>query len=175
MLGIKDYEPIFYTDINDFIKNQSKALRLLVGSTIEEIWTVHEGTDGEFWGDCPVILVIGGKQLEFCSIRDEISITWDEIDGKGKIDWYGIQELNLKWRKNAIRSNRSFIGKQIEGVEIIQMKQEAYDLSGILLHSVLWLNGIGFNTGDRYLSIINALDETGFSDVRDKNHMYTKI
>ena len=88
---------------------------------------------------------------------------------------YGIQELNLKWRKNAIRSNRSFIGKQIEGVEIIQMKQGAYDLSGILLHSVLWLNGIGFNTGDSYLSIINALDETGFSDVRDKNHMYTKI
>ena len=175
MLGIKDYEPIFYTDINDFIKNQSKALRLLVRSTIEEIWTAHEGTNGEYWGDCPVILVIGGKQLEFCSIRDEISITWDEIDVKGKLDWYGSQELNLEWRKNAIRSNRSFIGKQIEGIEIIQMKHEAYDLSGILLHSVLWLNGIGFNTEDKYLSIINALDETGFSDVRDKNHMYTKI
>ena len=56
------------------------------------------------------------------------------------------------------------------------MKHEAYDLSGILLHSSsTQLNGIGLNTKDKYLSIINAFDETGFSDVRDKNHMYTKF
>jgi hypothetical protein len=176
MLGIKDYEPIFYTDINEFINTHGKGLRDLIGSTIAEIWTVQEISDGDFWADCPVILLIGGKQLEFCSFNDrEIAVTWNEIDLKEKLDWYGNQELNLEWRKNAIDNFSFFIGKQIEEIEVIQMTQEAIGSNGKILHSSLLLNGLGFGFGASYFSIFNDVDETGFSFLRDNNFIYTKL
>ncbi|MBS4209498.1 hypothetical protein [Bacillus sp. FJAT-50079] len=175
ILGIHNYEPIFYTDINDFIKDHGEVLKGVIGSTIEEIWTVHKRMDGEFWADCPIILIIGGKRLVFCSIRDEISITWGQIDVMRELDWYGSQESNLEWRKNALSRYHSFIGKTKEDIEVIQRKQEAYDLSGVLLDLELSLNGIGLNTGDSYLSIFNAFDETGFTDIKEKNRIYIKI
>lgn len=176
MLGIKDYEPIFYTDINEFINFHGDSLRQLIGSTIEGIWTVHEISDGEFWADCPVILVVGGRQLEFCSFNDrEIAVTWNEIDLKEKLDWYGNDELNLEWRKNAFGNFSLFIGKQMEEIEVIEMTQEAIDSKGNVLHSNLLLNGLGFGIGSSYFSIYNAFDETGISYLRDDNLIYTKL
>ncbi|MBT2729209.1 hypothetical protein J7E63_20135 [Bacillus sp. ISL-75] len=176
MLGINDYNPTFYTDLNEFIKEQRDSLRSLIGLKLDEVWTVHEMSDGEFWSDCPVILGIGGQQLEFCSFNDrEIAVTWNEIDLKEKLDWYGNQELILEWRKSAIGNISSFIGKQIEEIEVIEMTQEAFDSKGRLLHSNLLLNGLGFCIGASYFSIFNAFDETGFSYLRDENLIYTKL
>ncbi|MED4019188.1 hypothetical protein [Sutcliffiella cohnii] len=176
MLGIKDYEPIFYTDINEFINFHGDSLRKLIGSTIEGIWTVHEISDGEFWADCPVILVVGGRQLEFCSFNDrEIAVTWNEIDLKEKLDWYGNDEFNLEWRKNAFGNFSLYIGKQMEEIEVIEMTQEAIDSKGNVLHSNLLLNGLGFGIGSSYFSIYNAFDETCISYLRDDNLIYTKL
>ncbi|KGR80094.1 hypothetical protein [Ureibacillus sinduriensis] len=176
MLGIKNYNPKFYTDKNEFMKKHSDTLKSLIDSNLREVWTVHETSDGEFWADCPVILVIGEKQLEFCSFKDnEIGVTWGEIDLKVKLDWYGNQELNLEWRKNAIENISSFIGSRIEEIEVIEMAQETFDSKDNLLQSNLLLNGLGFYMRESYFSIFNALDETRFSFLRENNLMYTKV
>ncbi|WP_417899850.1 hypothetical protein ABN702_06085 [Bacillus haimaensis] len=176
MLGIKSYEPTFFKDKDKFIQEHRDKLRSLNGLNIDEVWTVHELSDGEFWADCPVIIVVGGKQLEFCSFNDsEIAVTWNDIDLKVKLDWYGNQKLNLEWRKNAIKNITPFIGKQIEKIEVIEMTQEVFDLKGKLLHSNLLLNGLGFGFSNSYISIYNAFDETGLSNLRNGNLIYTKV
>ncbi|AXI00933.1 hypothetical protein DV702_15180 [Sporosarcina sp. PTS2304] len=176
MLGIKDYNPKFYTDKNEFIKEHGATLKSLIGSNLREVWTVHEASDGEFWADCPVILLIGEKQLEFCSFKDdEIAVTWDEIDLKETVDWYGDQELNLEWRKNAIENTALFIGRQIEKIEVIEMTQEAIDAKDNLIHSNVWLSGLGFSVRECYVSIFNTFDETGFSFSKKENLIYTKV
>ncbi|MFD1778498.1 hypothetical protein ACFSFW_07440 [Fredinandcohnia salidurans] len=162
MFGIKNYEPIFYSNYNEFIKEHGEGLRRLKGSPLEAIITVHNANDGEFWSDCPVILVIGGIQLEFCTFKDCVSVTWDEIDMNERLDWYGSQNLQLEWQKNIVENVTSMIGKKIEEVEIIEASP------GIL-------HGIGFQIGANYVSIFNALDETGFAYVKDEGFAYTKL
>ena len=111
MLGIKNYTPTFYDDKGEFIKNHKAMLKSLIGLSFREVWTVHEVSDGEFWADCPVILVIGDHQLEFSSFNDrEIAITWNEIDLKEKLDWYNNPEVKLEWRKNEIKNISLLIG-----------------------------------------------------------------
>ncbi|QCR31967.1 hypothetical protein [Lysinibacillus sp. SGAir0095] len=83
--------------------------------------------------------------------------------------------MNLEWRKNAIDNIFSFIGRRVEGIEVIEMTQKEFDTKDILLESNMLLNGLGFSIGESYLSIFNALDETGFSFLREDNLMYTKI
>ena len=162
MFGIKEYEPIFFSDTYEFMKEHGEGLRRLKGSQLEAIITVHHAKDGEFWSDCPVILVIGGKQLEFCSFKDCVSVTWDEIDVNEGLDWYGSQNLQLGWQENMVENVTSMIGKKIEKVEIIEASP------GIL-------HGIGFQIGASYFCIFNALDETGFSCVKNDGHTYPKL
>ncbi|TFB12911.1 hypothetical protein E3U55_16910 [Filobacillus milosensis] len=176
MLGIKNYNPTFYKDINMFIQDQKAHLRALIGLNIDEVWTVHEASDGELWADCPVIISVEGKHLEFCSFNDnEIAVTWNEIDLKKKLDWYGNQELNLEWRKNELKNITPIIGKPIEVVEVIEMKQQKFGSNDNLLCSNLLLNGLGFDMGNNYFSIFNAFDETGFSYSRYNKGIYTKV
>jgi hypothetical protein len=119
---------------------------------------------------------VEGRQLEFCSFKDnEIAVTWDEIDLGEKLEWYGNEELNLEWRKNAVENITHIIGKAIRKIEVIKMAQDAFGSEGDKLCSNLLLNGLGFDTGGGYLSIFNAFDETGFSYSRDENLLYTKI
>lgn len=167
MLGIRNYNPIFYTDKDNLIKNHFKELRSLVGEKIDAVWTVHETPSGKFWADCPVVLVVNGKQLEFCSLKDnEISITWNEINLRNKLDWYGSEEIHLEWQKNAFKSIAPYINEQINGVEVIEMKLESYDLV---------LHGIGLEFNNNYLSMFNAFDVTGFTYEKLENLSYTKV
>lgn len=173
VFGIKNYTPTFYEDKNKFIEEHRNKLRSLIGLNIDEVWTVHDASDGLFWGDSPVIIGVKGKQLEFCSFKDnEIAVTWDEIDLEEKLDWYGNRDLNLEWRKNAIENINDIIGQAIKKIEVIEMmfdSKENHPFSTLLLH------GLGFVIEKGYLSIFNAFNEIGFSYSRDERHLYTKI
>ncbi|WP_227936432.1 hypothetical protein [Alkalihalobacillus deserti] len=54
VLGIKNYKPTFYKDKNKFIQDHKEHLRALIGLNIDEVWMVHEVSDGKLWADCPV-------------------------------------------------------------------------------------------------------------------------
>ncbi|MEH7380970.1 hypothetical protein V7138_10855 [Bacillus sp. JJ1533] len=162
MLGIKNYEPNFFSDTTELIKQHAQHLRILIGTKLEGIWTVHEATDGEIWADCPVILGIGGKQVELCSFKDGFSITWNKIDIKKKLNWYGSEELHLVWEKNRVEDLSINLGKQIKEIEIIETSPGS-------------LHGIGFQMGSSYFSVFNGFDETQFSYERDKDLLYTKL
>lgn len=161
MFGMKDYVPNFFCDKNAFLLEHGKRLRQLRGSKFESLVTVHD-EGGELWADCPVILIAGGIQVEFCSFKEDISLTWNEIDTTEKLDWYGISDLFLEWKTNMFDDESPIIGKSIKEIEIIEGNP------GQLL-------GIGFSFGENYFSLFNALDETAFSFVRDDSLLYTKI
>ena len=162
MFGFTDYEPIFFSDKDEFLKKHEEQLRRLIGSKLEAILTIYDVIDDEFWGDCPVILVIGGKQVEFCSFKEGVSVTWDEIDVNEELDWYGSQNLQLEWQKNRNVDAASMIGKKIEKVEMIEASP------GIFI-------GLGFQIGASYFSIFNAFDETDVSFMKDAKHIYTTL
>jgi hypothetical protein len=159
-----------------FIEGHGDKLRSLIGLNIDKVWTVHKAQNGEFWADCPIIIGVEGKQLEFCSFKDnKIAVTWDEIDLGEKLDWYGNQELNLEWRRNAIENIAHIIGKAIRKIEVIEMPQDAFDSKDNKLCSNHLLNGLGFDTGKGYLSIYNSFDETGLSFSRNENLLYSQV
>lgn len=172
MFGIKNYTPMFFEDKNKFTKKHRNKLRSLIGLNIDEVWTVHDASNGLFWAESPVIIGVEGNQLEFCSFKDnEIAVTWDEIDLEEKLDWYGIQDLNLEWRKNAIENINDIIAQAIREIEIIEVMFDSKENNSFST----FLQGLGFAIEKGYLSIFNAFDETGFSYSKDGRYLYTML
>lgn len=56
MLGINHYEPTFYTESEDIIKEIGPRLKELIGKRVLEVWIVWENIANEWFKDCPVIL-----------------------------------------------------------------------------------------------------------------------
>lgn len=63
MFGIKNYNPTFYGDENDFLMAKKQDMELVVGKSIEKIYWVWDSNNNEWFTDCPVLL-----QLEDCSV-----------------------------------------------------------------------------------------------------------
>ncbi|TYS48523.1 hypothetical protein [Bacillus infantis] len=166
MLGIKNYKPVFYGDSLEFINNHGNRLRSMVNKNLCEMWTVHEVSSGEFWSDCPVVLLIGGQQLEFCSFKDQIAVSWNAIDLNESIIWYGSRDLRLEWRKNAIKGTSAFTGSPVEGADLIEAAQEGHPIT---------LRGLGLKTAKGYIALFNEFDETVLTFEKNEECLYTEI
>lgn len=166
MLGIKNYKPVFYEDSLGFIKNHGNRLRSMVNKNLCEMWTVHEVSSGELWGDCPVVLLIGGQQLEFCSFKDQIAVSWNAIDLNESIIWYGSRDIKLEWRKNAINGTSAFAGSPVEGADLIETAQGGHPIT---------LKGLGLKTAKGYIALFNEFDETVLTFEKNEECLYTEI
>jgi len=158
MLGIKNYNPKFYTEPPHIIRDYKVRLDKLKGKKIEEIWVVWNQDDDEWFNNLPVIIKIGDCQLELCAFKtDEFAVSFDEINMSNEIDYFGTG-IVLKWEKNKLIEFDKCISQRIVTVEIIE-----------------WLTcfiGIGFNLEDGYLAVCNGLDENEMSIVKNNNPEY---
>ena len=81
MLGIKSYNPQFYTALSQIIKDQKIRLQGLKGKKIKGIWVAWEEISDEWFSDLPVIIRFEDCQLELCAYKSgEYAITFDQID-----------------------------------------------------------------------------------------------
>lgn len=160
MLGVKDYNPKYYNNIEDIRKNHFPKLRKLIGKSISEVWAVYDCDEDELWNDCPIVLKVEDCQFEMSVFKDnEIAITWNDINLLEELDWYGCKEVKLEWKKNTIKEIRNQFGKPIQDIEIMEYLSETYDGRTKKLLSSEWLlSGIGFKFKGGYFEIFNVLD-----------------
>src|SRR5689334_22831579 len=103
MLGIKNYNPKFYTKLSQIIYDHKTRLQGLKGKQIKEIWVAWEQNEDEWFNDLPVIIRFEDCQLELCAYKtDEYAVTFDQIDLSDEIDYYGT-DLVLRWEKNKLK------------------------------------------------------------------------
>ena len=148
MLGITNYKPTFYSNINLFLAEQQSLLSKIIGQKITAIWTVHDAKTNEHWADCPIVIQINDIQLEFAALYDnEIAITWNNIDLSKEINWFNSSDLTLEWRMNEVPQSKNYIGQTINDILIMELKDRGF------------LNGIYLSIENGYLTLFNNLDE----------------
>lgn len=180
MLGIKDFEPNFFTDPNTLTNVYGTTLLGLIGKEIQDYWVMWDCKENEWYADGPVILKIDNRNFEFCAYQlDEFSLTVDSIDLSKPLDWYGMgDELPLIWKKNPIAEVNRQIGRKIESINILGYNfistvvgdKTNPENVGQIHETGYMLHGIEFvfeKTGDtdneNYLEIFNALDKNGIT------------
>ena len=158
MLGIKNYNPKFYTELSQIINDYKTRLQGLKGKQIEEIWVAWEQNDDKWFNDLPVIIRFEDCQLEICAYKtDEYAVTFDQIDLSDEIDYYGT-DLVLRWEKNKLKEPNKCINKRIVNVEIIEWMAK--------------LTGMGFHLEEGYFAVCNGLDENEISINRNEEPQY---
>lgn len=161
MLGIPDYQPIFFQDAKAFRTAHVDRLQPLVGTRIDNAWSMWSGTNNEWFPDGPVILRVRGPDLELSAFQLGFGITWNAIDRSRPLRWFVQTDeddgFGLCWKEQAPAPLLAAVGKVINAVELIEGDS---DLGG----SHAWLLcGIGFRLAGGYLAVFNALDELGLS------------
>lgn len=167
MLGMPKYNPTFFKSTQELINNCSKDLTTLIGKIIAEVWIVWDENNNEWFNDCPVVLNIEGQQIELCAFKfDEFAVTFNEIDLSNKLDWYGVKDFDLEWRKACLQQFKGILNKKITDIGIIErnhrykvIHDETNPKNEGNFISDWELNGIGFYIESEYIAVENGLDE----------------
>ncbi|MGG0179151.1 hypothetical protein [Gottfriedia acidiceleris] len=163
MLGIKNYNPKFYTELTHIIIDYKKKLDKIKGKKIEGIWIAWNQEDDEWFNDLPVVIKFEDCQLELCANKtDEFAVSFDEINMSDEIEYFGT-DIVLKWENNKLSEFKKCINKRIDSIEIIEWRN--------------CLFGIGLSLEEGYLTVFNGLDENKISIVKDinQNYKYTYV
>ena len=156
MSWIQNYSPEWVED-----KEKAEALiqafaRLWVGKTIESTYVGWYVPDDEWYEDFPIIIKIDGVQFEVCWQKfDSLSITKNQIDIDNCISG---DEL-IPYKKDALSALQRATGKRIKSVKL--------GMSSMTLEDkvIPMINSLDFELENGYLTIFNALDENGVSNV----------
>lgn len=178
MFGLENYEPTFYSTINEFIKYNGVTLKNIIGKKIDESIVMWEVNDDEWHRDGVVLICVEGCNVEICNKNlNELSVTLNEINFSSDLESYDFEEFGkfkFEWRKDALAILNNVKGRIIKEIELIEYKFEyiiTYDKNireetGKKQFAYLF-NGIGFKLDDGYISFFNAGDTNGISNDRD--------
>ncbi len=163
MLGIPDYNPVFYENARDFIQAQKRHLCPLIGKAINRYFVQWEVSNEEWNSDGPIILEIDGIQHEFCAYQIGLySLTVGQIDRKAKLNWYGAGDsLPLEWRANPFLHINQILNREIEAIYIIE-----YQVENVIQFPPLCGIEFLFRGLDKKLCLFNDLDCNGMK-IRD--------
>jgi hypothetical protein len=77
--GIKNYQPQWKDSATALLELIEKAP--LIGYPVEELWSLWDEENDEWFSDGPVIIAIQGRNFEFCANKlNEFSFSVDSID-----------------------------------------------------------------------------------------------
>jgi hypothetical protein len=156
MTWIQGYNPKWVLDkveAENFIGVWS---RQWVGKTIERTFVGWYESNDSWYEDLPIILIIGGEQIEICWQKfDSLSITKNQINVDNCISY----DEKIPYRENALSALSGAIGKRILSVKL--------GMSFMTLEEkvIPMINSVDFELENGFLSIFNALDENGVSNV----------
>ena len=157
MSWIEGYSPQWVLKKQEALETVSRFGERWIGRTIEETYVGWYSKDDSWYADLPVILVIGGEQFDVCWQKfDSLSITNGQLS-KYCCKSYGEE---FPYRKDALVELSCSVGKKIEAVEL---GMSSMTLDGELIPMI---NSLDFYLVGGFLSIFNALDENGVTNVR---------
>ena len=156
MTWIQGYKP-------EWVLDKAKAEELIAawsrkwaGKSIEKTFVGWYKPDNSWYEDLPIILIIDGEQIEICWQQfDSLSITKNQIDVNNCISY----DERIPYRENALSALNKSIGKKVLSVKL--------GMSSMTLEDkvIPMINSVDFELENGYLTIFNALDENGVSNV----------
>ena len=172
MLGVPNYQPHFFQEIEVFYQTSHAILKSLIGKTINRFWLMWDETESEWFSDAPVILDISGSRYEFCAFQlDQFSFTQNQIDITQQADWYGMKsDFPLSWRENCHAQMLSSLHRTIVEINILSYnfslgKHQADQEKNFILHGIEFvLEKKHVKDEENHFTIYNALDENGLTN-----------
>jgi hypothetical protein len=162
-LGIQDYAPSQYQSAEQLESELGAELHNLIGMPLESVWLMWDAIDDEWFADGPVILGLGGRQLEVCAYRFEtLFVSLDAIDRSKPLDWYAGADsdgapFDLRWVENPpIDGLNDIVGRKIQR---IGAGEYAWELSETMSLPPWHLASMEFELEGACFAIENALDE----------------
>ena len=156
MTWIQGYKP-------EWVLDKVKAEKLIdcwsrnwVGKSIEKTLVGWYEPDDSWYEDLPIILIIDGEQIEICWQQfDSLSITKNQIDVNDCVSY----DEKIPYRENMLITLNQAIGKKIVDVKL---GMSSMTLEG---KTIPMINSVDFELENGFLTIYNALDENGVSNV----------
>ncbi len=132
MLGIKKYKLNLIGTVESGQKVFEKYFYDLIGQAINSYFVQWNLNENEWNDDAPIILLIGGKQIELTSYQLDFSLTVDRINLTNKLNWYGEgNNLPLEWVKNPFQEINKILYKPIDKIFGIEFgEDENFNLVG---------------------------------------------
>lgn len=126
--------------------------------TLDQIWVAWDRVTNDWFCDIPVILVIGGLQLEVSVHKlDELYLSFDAIDRSAPFGWADDGEWDLEWRCNPPIVERTVLGRRVTGFGSAEYAFQLADFVGTLPWVLVSLE-VELEDGAHF-AIENALDE----------------
>src|SRR5688500_3354160 len=99
--------PQFIDELQTLLSLHGDALRSLVGQRIERSWIAWDRTYDRWLAGEPVVLEIGGRQLEIQWTKiGEVAITQGRVDLRSphewKTFWAEVGGFDVEWRQDAL-------------------------------------------------------------------------
>jgi len=159
MSWINGYNPDWIVNRVDAEKLLSSWSKNWIGNSIEESFVGWYPPDDSWFADLPIILIIGGEQIEICWQKfDSLSITKNQLSRNKCIS----SGEEYPYKVNALPELAASIGKTILAVKLGMSSMTIEDITLPIINSV------DFYLAGGFLSIYNALDENAVSSVPTK-------
>lgn len=164
---------VFCTSADALLREHGLLLRSLIGQRLECSWVAWQTEDDEWFNDEPVILRIGGRNVEL--VLTELSSAWvgvNTIDVESAPNWFDCwEDYPLAWRKNAHPVLAGASEHIVVGVEVVEYLFKTRPVDGSGPETAAWvLSGLGFDLANGgYVDLFNALDEHGLSNERNES------
>ena len=114
-LGVADWRPQLFVRAADVGAALGDELRALRGQRLEAVWVMWDREGDEWWSDGPVILQIGGRQVEVSVFKsNELYVSLDAIDRDAGLFW--AEDMELVWRDSPFDELIPFVGQVVERI-----------------------------------------------------------
>jgi hypothetical protein len=156
--GIKNYQPQWKDSATGLLELIEKAP--LIGYPVEELWSLWDKENDEWFSDAPVIIGIQGRRFEFCATKlNTFSFSVDSIDVRVPVYWCSHEDSDIEpfhWVRRRNPEFADLVGEEISGIEIIESCD--LDVSSFMGLEPEMLIGVALLFEDKRLEILNGLD-----------------
>lgn len=113
--GIPDYAPAELLSTDDVRERVGEGIGELVGAVFDGAWLMWDFSSDEWVEDAPIIVCLGGHQLELClGDRQETYVSIDEIDRGRPLAWFDGANRPYQWVSNPTRDFQSLSFRRLE-------------------------------------------------------------
>jgi len=171
--GIENYEPVQLIDSKSIIKIYRETKTNFCDQQFSENWTAWSDDKNEWWEHAPIILKFGTFCHEVCWMQEyDLLISADTINTSNNFNLYDLDEYPSHWRKDALSSLQSSIGRNLLGIDLLEA--EVNYTPGSTSH--LWIPyGIIFMFNATAFCIYNAFDSNGTTTIIPTGDEYRRI
>ena len=156
MSWIERYKPKWVVEKREAEELVERWSKDWIGKRLDKAYVAWFEADDSWYEDLPIILFIGGDSIEICWQKfDSLSITKNQIDITNCIS------INKKipYKENAHPALHEVVGKKILNVKLGMSSMTLED------KEIPMINSVDFVFEDSFISIFNALDENGLSNM----------